>query len=509
MQPSFVERHAEAILGIYSCFDRIIIQGTLPDIGHADAIGRWFQARQLRVFDFAEWAKPFRDQIRSQAESVALKTGLVIEFIRNIDAFRKEERIAEILASRGEHPGLVHIFSAMETCHTFQPWHDKRTHRTYFRYDSGRCVHYYFYFIDPEMGLCYLRVPTWAPFRLQFYCNGHNWLARQMAKASISFSQVENAFVKIGDFAKAQTLADAFDPTLLYRRMQQAVTRYCPGLGQFPSGIHWSVMQIERATNIVFQAADSLSPIYEEIVRTLSHAVKPETLTMFLGKRLDPRYEGELGSLFSTRREGHCLRHHMGSTGIKIYDKFGYVLRIETFSNDVTFFKHHRKVVHRDGSACFKMASVRKSIFSLPALATLMDACSHRYISFLAAVDDPTNGIRTINKVSRPVLQDGRSYRGFNLFDEEDEKVFHAVAQGAVQTFGFRNAMLRTRLGKTPAQISRICQRLRYHGLIKKAACSYKYHLTALGKQIVAMSLKLKEMFVIPSLRGHLLPASS
>jgi hypothetical protein len=509
MPPSFLERHAADILGTYSCFDRIIIQGTLPDIAHADAMTQWFFTHQLRIFDFAEWAKPYRDRIRTQAETVASKAGIQVEFIRKIDAFRKEDRIAEILAKRGEHPGLVHVFSAMETCHTFQPWHAKNTHRTFFRYDTGRCVHYYFYFIDPDLGLCYLRVPTWAPFRLQFYCNGHNWLARRMTKAGIAFTQVENAFVNISDFAKAQALADACDPISLFRRLEQVARRYCDIIGAFPSGVHWSIMQLERATNIVFKAPEVLAPIYAEIVRTLSHAVRPATLTMFLGKPLDPRYEGELGSQFSTRIEGHCLRHFMGSTGLKIYDKFGRVLRIETFTNDVTFFKHHRKVVHRDGTACFKMASVRKSIFSLPSLAELMDACNRRYLEFLAAVDDPTNALDTIQKVSRPVRQDGRSYRGFNLFDEADEQIFLAVAQGQAQTFGFRNANLRARLGKTAAQISRICQRLRCHGLIKKAFSSYKYHLTALGKLIVAASLKLKEMVVIPLLRGLLLPSYS
>jgi hypothetical protein len=38
MPPSFLERHAADILGAYSCFDQIIIQGTLPDIAHADAM---------------------------------------------------------------------------------------------------------------------------------------------------------------------------------------------------------------------------------------------------------------------------------------------------------------------------------------------------------------------------------------------------------------------------------------------------------------------------------------
>ena len=76
-----------------------------------------------------------------------------------------------MLAKRGTQPGLVHIFSAMEPCTSYRPWHDKETGHTYLH--SGKCLHYYFYFIDADLGLCYLRVPTWCPFRLQFYCNGH------------------------------------------------------------------------------------------------------------------------------------------------------------------------------------------------------------------------------------------------------------------------------------------------------------------------------------------------
>ena len=90
------------------------------------------------------------------------------------------EAANDALKERGMHPGLVWIFSALEPCTTYQPWHDKTSGRTYLRYDEGKCIHYYFYFIDEELGLCYVRVPTWCPFRLQFYCNGHNWLARQL-----------------------------------------------------------------------------------------------------------------------------------------------------------------------------------------------------------------------------------------------------------------------------------------------------------------------------------------
>ena len=59
-------------------------------------------------------------------------------------------------------PGLVHVISAMEACHAYKPWHDKPTHKTFLRPDSGKCLHYYFYFMDAGFGLIYLRVPTWA-----------------------------------------------------------------------------------------------------------------------------------------------------------------------------------------------------------------------------------------------------------------------------------------------------------------------------------------------------------
>jgi hypothetical protein len=82
--------------GVLNCFDRVVITGTLPEICHAEA-------------------------------------DLKIEFTANHKAFRKEERIKAIIAERGEHPDLVHIFSAMEPCTSSQPWHDKSTPQTYLK----------------------------------------------------------------------------------------------------------------------------------------------------------------------------------------------------------------------------------------------------------------------------------------------------------------------------------------------------------------------------------------
>ena len=82
--------------------------------------------------------------------------------------------------------------------------------------------------MDAEVGLCYLRVPTWCPFRLQFYCNGHSWLAGKLTAEDVDFAIADNAFIRIDDFARAQQLADALRPDDLYRLLDAQAEVCCP-----------------------------------------------------------------------------------------------------------------------------------------------------------------------------------------------------------------------------------------------------------------------------------------
>ena len=188
------ERYEEKIAGVLSCYDRVIVQGTLPIFCYAEGMTKYLTARGIRIFDFAQFAKPLTEAIKENAEALAAQHGLQVDYIRKKN-FRKEERIQEILRQRGTQPGLVWIFSALEPCTTYQPWFNKQSKQAYLRPDDGKCLHYYFYFIDPDLGLCYMRVPTWCPFRLQFYCNGHNCLARQLERRGIGYRLLDNAFV--------------------------------------------------------------------------------------------------------------------------------------------------------------------------------------------------------------------------------------------------------------------------------------------------------------------------
>ncbi|MFH2000439.1 MAG: MarR family transcriptional regulator [Planctomycetota bacterium] len=496
----FLERHTDQIQGMISCYDRVVFMGTLPDICYAGAITGFLNMNRIRIFDYSRWAEPYRDELRQHADRLAEENGLEIEFVQKKN-FRKEERIREILSQHENHSGLVHIFSALEPCSSFRPWHNKGSGKTYLKPIQSKCIHYYFYFIDSDLGLCYLRVPTWAPFRLQFYFNGHNALASKLRRHGIDYTLVDNAFVEIEDYERAQHLADRLRMDSLHKRLTQYVQKYCPVVRHFPSGYHWSLMQVEYATDIVFKRQADLEPIYDGIARTAVIAVKADNIATFLGRKLHGHYQGELGNDFQTRIQGTRIKHSMGKASIKMYDKHGRVLRIETTVNDVSFFKHYRKVEHRDGTSEMKYAPMKKTIYSLPALRELLMAANRRYLEFISAIEDPHVETKNLDKISRPSREGERSYRGFNLFHGDDLTLFEIIARGEFNISGLTNKMIRKFLHhKNGSQISRMLKRLRTHGLIKKIGKTYKYYLTKLGRKVVMTSLKLRRIVILPAL---------
>ena len=490
------DRYAEKIAGILECYDRIILQGTIPGICHADGMTGYLYANNIRIFDYSKFAEPLRDEIRENAQKIAAENQLEIEHVRSHD-IRKEKLIEGILEKRGRHPGLVYILSAMEACPTYKPWHDKKTGKTYLKPDQAKCLHYYFYFIDEELGLCYVRVPTWCPFRLQIYFNGHGWLAAQLGKKGIAFTLLDNAFSAMADWGKAQQLADNLNVRKLHKRLNEFARRFCPAIRHFPVEYHWSIMQVEYATDIVFSRQADLQEIYGAITRTAIHAVKADNIATFLGRKLHGNYQDEMGNDFHTRIEGTRIKHHMGPASIKMYDKFGLILRIETTTSDVSFFKHYREVEHRDGRRTMAWAAMKKTIYSLGPLQQLLASANHRYLEFISAMDDPSQGVRNLNKISRTVIANRRSYRGFNFFDDDDKVVFETILHGEFNISGFQKKHFHRHLAqKSGAQVSRILKRLRLHGLIKKVAGTYKYYLTKLGRLALTAGLKLKSLLI-------------
>ncbi|OGT88933.1 MAG: hypothetical protein A2514_11210 [Gammaproteobacteria bacterium RIFOXYD12_FULL_61_37] len=493
------ERYAANLQGVLSCFDRIIITGTLPGACYAKGMTVFLYSHGIRIFDYPRFAEPLRERIRERAQEVCAAAGIKIEHVSN-SSIRKEERVARVLAVRGDAPGLVHVLSAMEACPSYKPWHDKVSGTTYLRPEQGKCLHYYFYFIDEELGLCYLRVPTWAPFGLQFYCNGHSALARTLAREGIDFLQQDNAFLRVADIERAQALSDAFSPDVLHRRLDHYAQWLCPVLDVFGQVYHWSVRQAEYSTDLMFRSEQILVPLYDAISRQAVLAANADRVAGFLGKKITPQLAQEIGSRLSTRIEGRCIKHYMGAASVKVYDKFSRVLRVETTINDLSFFKHHRKVEHKDRDATRALAPLKKTIYSLIDLREILLGCNQRYLAFLSSLDDPSAGERDLQRLSQPRVGTDPSIKGLNFFDAAEQMLLRALQQGEFNIHGWRRADLLAHLSITPSAMSRQLKRLRVLGLIKKVAHTYRYYLTHLGRAAIAAACSLTRFNIVPAM---------
>lgn len=162
-----------------------------------------------------------------------------------------------------------------------------------------------------------------------------------------------------------------------------------------------------------------------------------------MGRKLDSRYQDEVGNRFNHRWLGRRIKHTMGPVSIKMYDKFNAVLRIETTVNNVSFFQHYRTVAHRDGTTSKKYAKMKKSIYSLAPLAETLETVNHRYLTFISAIDTPEAGVEKLHRLTETVEFKDHRYKDFNLLSEEDSSLLRHLLNGQFLIQGLSNKALR------------------------------------------------------------------
>jgi len=69
------ERHADQIAGVLSCYDRMLVFGTLPGVCFAEGMTSYLYARKVRIFYYPRFAEPFRNELRENAERLAAESG--------------------------------------------------------------------------------------------------------------------------------------------------------------------------------------------------------------------------------------------------------------------------------------------------------------------------------------------------------------------------------------------------------------------------------------------------
>ena len=369
------------------------------------------------------------------------------------------------------------------------------------RLKTAKCLHLYKYYLHPRFGFIGARIQTCFPFNVQIWLNGREWLACQLQRrGATDFTRCDNCFTWLGNPALAQRLMDR-QLTIAWKQTLDAIARKLNPLHQrifksWPLTYYWSAYHSEWATDVLFRDANTLAALYPALVRhAMLHFHSPEVMRFLGRKGLDGRFQGELNSRLIRRLEGTRVKHWVESNSVKIYDKAGNCLRVETTIAKTKAFKVLRPL-QRNTRSTLAWRTLRKGIADLHRRAQVSQQANDNYLDALAALDDGTPLHLLLDRVSRPVTYHGRRVRALRIGDPNDLALLAAVARGEFATAGFRNRDLRALLcgaessshhdRRLSARISRQLRLLRAHGVIHKIPKSHRYRLTHRGHLLAA-----------------------
>ena len=495
----FLERHRDRITGTLSGFDRMLFRGTLRSITHVKGLEIFLYSHHVLMKDFGGYVVGLSQQLVEHAKQLASKAGRPYAYLPS-SKDSKEELALQIVARDGLKQGLICIFACVEPCQSFDLRKDAARKHLQLVSKERKCLHLYFYYLDRDFGLMHVRLQTWLPFSIQVCVNGREWLARQMDRAGISYSQRDNCFTHISDPQRAQKLMDRLTARncnpWLDALAQKVNPLIHPRTGLDVRSYYWSGRQMEYATDVMFRSAASLAELYPLLLRHAMFQFGSEEVMRFLQRRTDKRFAGEVSSDLQRRVEGIRVKHRVEENSIKMYDKQGSVLRIETTINNPRRFKVHRQG-WRQGKAVMKWLPLRKGIADLRRRAELSRAANARYLEALAVVGLEIPSYRLLDRVSQRVKAK-RQYRALRPISPDDASLFQVIMHGEFSLQGFRNRDLRRALGQSDpknssARISRLLALLRAHKLIFKVCKTNYYRITRKGYQVMATAIKFRQ----------------
>lgn len=201
----FLRTHADQIKGVLCGFDRMRFRGTLRWLAYSQGMKKFLDHIHVLLKDFKAYVQHVTDQVRERTEKLAQEHGRPLIYLDG-SPVSKEERARDIARQDGVNEGLICVFSAVESCFSYEVRRDPDRRLLELRGRPQKCLHYYFYLQHPQFGFMHLRLQTWFPLNIHVAVNGREWLARQLDAAGIGYQRRDNCFLQLDDLPRAQEL---------------------------------------------------------------------------------------------------------------------------------------------------------------------------------------------------------------------------------------------------------------------------------------------------------------
>ena len=230
-------------------------------------------------------------QVKDQSLAVAEAAGRPVRYLAD-PSIRKEDLAREIARRDGIDKGLVCVFTAVESCRSFEIHRNRAGKRLELRSQNRRCLHVYHYMIHPQLGFLHARLQTWLPFTLSVCINGREWLAHQMDRAGLGYVRRDNCFIDLANVDRAQALMDRQLKTDWKRTLDGIAALAHPAheplfgpRSAYPIDPYWSAQQSEWASDVMFKDPQLLASLYPRLIRQGMETMGSRDVLRFLGKK--------------------------------------------------------------------------------------------------------------------------------------------------------------------------------------------------------------------------------
>jgi len=496
--------YADRILGAMKGLDRIRFRGTFRWLASERGIQTFMSTSNMLLKDFGRWAQAKTAKLRESCRQRAEELGIETIYLKS-SRVDKEKWARKIAMEKGIESGSICMFSVVESCMAPAVSGNKATKKLELHYRPRKCVWIYHYFDDPELGFGHVRLQSWLPFNAYLCLNGRHWLEKQMEQRGMSYIKDGNCFPWIKDMEKAQEFLDAQLRTDWPRLLNRLTRETCPAMPEILSPLsfdyYWSADETEWATDVMFKSSGLLDELYPSFVRHAMIVSDSPSVMRFFGKgnislkgKVKGRSAQEILSDCRRRYEGVRVKPWINRNSVKMYNKSGSVLRIETTINNTRDFKVYRSP-EDDEKRPASWLPLRKGVSDLHRRCQVSDQSNERYADavFAGRVEETLQAVAS--EACNPVKKSGKRYRALNPWDNHDFRLLTFLGKGELAVNGFRNKDLRSHLfpeqgrgdpgeaKRLSAKASRSLRLLRAHGLIRKVPKVNRYVLTEKGQK--------------------------
>jgi hypothetical protein len=507
----FVQRHAEKVTGVLHGFDRLRFRGTLRNLMFIEGMSEFLWKSKVLLKDFKTYFGGVTQQVKAAIEQTAKQAGRPLRYLTSSNT-DKEAVARKIAADDHVEEGLICVLSCIENCQSFEVGPNREKKRLELRFVPRKCLHYYFYLQHPRFGFMHVRFQSWFPFDMRVCMNGREWLCRELDRAGIGYLRRENCLIDVADVAHAQGLLDMQSRTNWTTQLDEFAALVHPLRTQifraWPVDYYWSLDESEWASDVMFRSPRLLAELYPRLVRHAIGSFGSRDVMRFLGRKVpatgvNPQFQKQVVSDLKQRPEGIRVKHRVAGNSIKMYDKQGSVLRVETTINDPRDFKVFRSK-EGDPEESKRWLALRKGVADVHRRAEVSQAANERYLDSLAAVDETTRLAELTSPLCKRTRFQGRSVRALNPLATTDAQLLETVNLGEFAINGFRNRDLQAQLyssqarsaadrRRRSARTSRQLRMLRAHGLIKKVTKTHRYQLTDYGRSAITALLAARQ----------------